>query len=134
MDGERFWRVLDELVAASNVVVDRPAGSRHPRYPEFAYPLDYGYLEGTSAADGGGIDVWVGSLPERRPTAVVCTVDGLKRDAEIKILLGCTIPEARQILAVHNTGPQAAWLVLRPGVGAEASEGSDITAPSTGER
>jgi inorganic pyrophosphatase len=26
------------------------------------YPLDYGYLEITTSSDGGGIDVWFGSL------------------------------------------------------------------------
>jgi inorganic pyrophosphatase len=55
------------------------------------YPFDYGYLAGTVAADGGGIDVWLGmqaSANERRVTGVICAVDLLKRDSEIKILLG----------------------------------------------
>lgn len=63
MDHLAFWAALDELVATSTVRIDRPKGTAHPRYPSFIYPLDYGYLEGTQAADGGGIDVWVGSLP-----------------------------------------------------------------------
>ena len=37
-------------------------------------------------------------------TAVICTVDLGKRDAEIKLLLGCTPSEAQVILQVHN-GP-----------------------------
>ncbi len=48
-------------------------------------------------------------------TAVLCTVDLEKQDAEIKILLGCTPEEARQIAATHNTGAQAAILVERDG-------------------
>jgi inorganic pyrophosphatase len=75
-----FWRKLDRLVAEHELVIDRPKGSRHPRYPEMVYPLDYGYLAGTQAADGAGIDVWVGSLLGRTVTAVVCTVDMLKQD------------------------------------------------------
>jgi inorganic pyrophosphatase len=113
-EGEAFWRGLDELVAAYRLVIDRPRGTRHPRYTSFIYPLDYGYLEGTRAGDGDGIDIWVGSLPERRVTAVVCTVDGEKRDAEVKILLGCTPQEARAILAVHNWGSQVGLLLERP--------------------
>lgn len=110
-----FWAALDELVAHSRVVIDRPKGTTHPRYPAFFYPLDYGYLEATHSIDGGGVDVWAGSLPEKSVTAVVCTVDALKRDAEVKILLGCTTGEARIILDVHNGRFQSAVLLEREG-------------------
>ena len=108
-----FWRQLDRLVAGCTIRIDRPAGSAHSRYPSFIYPLDYGYLEGTVSADGSGLDVWIGSLPDRAVTAVLCAVDLEKRDAELKILLGCTPEEARQIAAIHNEGAQAAILIER---------------------
>lgn len=108
-----FWRTLDELVSTSRLVIDRSAGSAHPRCPDFTYPLDYGYLQGTVAADGDGMDVWVGSLPKRRVTGIICTVDLHKRDAEIKILLACTLAEARLALATHQRGSQAALVVWR---------------------
>ncbi|MCP4540053.1 MAG: inorganic pyrophosphatase [Chloroflexi bacterium] len=113
---DNFWLKLDQLVAEHDQVVDRPKGSCHPRYPLFVYPLDYGYLEGTLAADGGGIDIWMGSMPNKTVTAVVCTVDMKKRDTEVKILLGCTPQEAREVLGVHNDkfGFQGAVLVERP--------------------
>jgi inorganic pyrophosphatase len=114
MADTRFWYGLDELVASSRLFVDRPAGSTHPRYPDFIYPLDYGYLEGTTAADGGGIDAWRGTLPVPDVTAVIVTLDLVKRDAEIKILLGCTPAEAAMILQVHNDDGQSAILVARP--------------------
>ena len=113
MEDDDFWSHLDALVAASTLQIDRPRGTAHPRYPAFIYPLDYGYLEDTRAMDGGGVDVWVGSLPERRVTAVVCTVNLRKRDAEVKIVLGCTPQEAQTILDVHNRGPQAGILIER---------------------
>lgn len=90
-----FWRAFDDMVAASPIRIDRPRGSAHPRYSDFIYPLDYGYLEGTTSGDGGGIDVWVGSLGGERVTALVCCVDLEKRDVEVKILVGCTQEEAR---------------------------------------
>jgi inorganic pyrophosphatase len=108
-----FWHKLDDLVGACALVIDRPSGSAHPRYPNLLYPLDYGYLAGTTAADGDGIDVWIGSLPERRVTGIIATVDLLKRDVEIKVLLGCTAEEARLALAMHQTGSQAAVLLRR---------------------
>lgn len=97
-----FWTMLDELAAASELIIDRPRGSAHPRFPDRIYPLDYGYLADTRSPDGEGMDVWRGSLPEKTVCAVICTVDLMKRDSEIKILIGCTEEEQRQILAFHN--------------------------------
>ncbi|KAA3664998.1 MAG: inorganic pyrophosphatase [Chloroflexi bacterium] len=108
-----FWKRLDELVVTSEIVIDRPEGTAHPRYPAFVYPHDYGYLEGTSSMDGDGIDVWVGSLEEGMVTAVICTIDMTKRDSEMKILLDCTPEEAKTILATHNNGPQSGILLTR---------------------
>ena len=39
-----FWDALDQLTADSEIVIDRPKGSAHPRFPNFIYPVDYGYL------------------------------------------------------------------------------------------
>lgn len=113
MANHDFWHMLDRLVAECELVIDRPRGSAHPRYPEVRYPLDYGYLAGTRAGDGDGIDVWVGSLAERRVNGVICTVDAFQRDAEIKVLLACTPEEVKLALRVHNAGQQRGILVER---------------------
>jgi len=113
VESARFWQGLDTLVDTCEMTIDRPRGSTHPRYPATMYPLDYGYLAGTTAADGGGIDVWVGSLPARQPTGVILTIDLLKRDGEVKILLGCTPDEMALLLRFHNDGSQLAMLVER---------------------
>jgi len=112
-----FWSTLDQLVATCQWCVDRPKGTAHPRYPSFVYPIDYGYLADTRSPDGNGIDIWVGSLPDKKVNAVVCTVDMVKRDSEIKLLLGCTPQEAIAILGVHNSGSQSAMLIERPAEG-----------------
>ena len=114
MSSDRFWSSLDRLVANARIVIDRPAGTAHPRYPTFVYPYDYGYLDGTTAVDGGAIDVWVGSLGTDRVTGVVCTIDLYKRDAEVKILIGCTLDEMRSIEAAHNAKSQSGTLLERP--------------------
>ncbi|MEH2090582.1 hypothetical protein [Nostoc sp.] len=108
-----FWFKLDRLVALSNLKIDRPKGTSHPRYPSFVYPLDYGYLENTRSGDGADIDVWIGSLSSQKVTAVICSVDLEKRDAEIKILLGCTSEENQVILDIQNIGSQSAILLVR---------------------
>ncbi|MCC5636969.1 hypothetical protein LC593_14075 [Nostoc sp. CHAB 5844] len=108
-----FWTKLDQLVATSNIKIERPKGSKHPRYPAFIYPLDYGYLQNTQAGDKDNIDVWLGSLSSKRVTAIICSIDLQKRDTEIKILLGCTSDENQTILNIHNTGEQSAILLVR---------------------
>lgn len=90
-----FWTLLDTLVLESKLIIDRPKGSCHPKFKQAIYPLDYGYLEGTTSMDNQGIDVFVGSSDNKRVTGVLCTVDMMKRDSEIKILLGCTEEESR---------------------------------------
>lgn len=108
-----FWAYLDRLVASSRLVIDRPKGSHHPRYPALTYPVDYGYLEETTTVDGGGIDVWAGSIPDQALSALLLTVDLQKRDVEVKLLLGCTEAEQQIILDFHNDGLMCAVRVLR---------------------
>lgn len=114
ISSDKFWAAADDLVATSAVVIDRPRGSRHPRITEAIYPIDYGYLEGTVGGDGAGIDVWRGSIRPAGVTGLVCTIDFSKRDAEVKLLLGCTRDEAAEILAFLNLGHMAAVLLWRP--------------------
>ena len=110
---ESFWTLLDALIGSSELVIDRPKGFSRPHAPAIVYPLDYGYLKGTSSGDGEGIDVWRGSLPAGRLDAVVCTVDVRKRDAEIKLLLGCTVAEKHAICDFHRSEFTSAILVNR---------------------
>jgi inorganic pyrophosphatase len=47
-------------------------------------------------------------------SAVILTVDLLKSDAEIKIILGCCEEELQAILGFHNKNNMRATLVRRP--------------------
>lgn len=111
----KFWDALDLLLSEHLLHIDRPKGSAHPRYPEVIYPLDYGYLVNTLSGDQSGIDVWVGSQAEKKINGVVVTVDLLKRDSEIKILVGCSEDEMAEVVRFHSGGRQAAHLVRREG-------------------
>ncbi|MBQ8620176.1 MAG: inorganic pyrophosphatase [Clostridia bacterium] len=108
-----FWQMLDSLVASGEIIIDRPRGSVHPRYPQMIYPLDYGYLKNTSSMDGEGFDVWVGTEPLRRVDAIVCTVDMVKQDSEIKILIGCTEEQKQAVMAVHNNSTGMKGILVR---------------------
>ena len=52
--------------------------------------------------DRDAIDVWVGTEKNKKIDAIMCTVDLLKRDSEIKILIGCTDREKEIIYKTHN--------------------------------
>ena len=38
---EEFWNALDKLVAQSEIIIDRPKGTTHPKYPDFIYEGDF---------------------------------------------------------------------------------------------
>lgn len=110
---EEFWEMIDKLVESSKIIIDRPKGSAHPKYPDFIYKADYGYLENTASMDGGGIDVWAGTRQEATVDAIICTVDLTKRDSEIKILIGCTEEEKNLIYEIHNETEMMKGILIR---------------------
>lgn len=112
-NSEDFFAALDALVSGSAIVIDRPKGSAHPRFPDRIYPVDYGYLQNTASMDGDGIDVWRGTAESKSITAVICTVDLMKRDSEIKVLIGCTEDETAQIMRWHNDSAYMKGLLIR---------------------
>jgi len=112
MNNTSFWSALDKLVSESKIVIDRPKGSHHPIYSKLIYPVDYGYLENTSSMDGGEIDIWRGAAGNYID-AIVCTVDLLKKDSEIKILIGCNEDEKQLILVMHNDSEYMKGIIVR---------------------
>jgi len=69
-------------------------------------------LKDTSSTDGAGIDVWVGS-GEKKADAIMCIVDLIKKDSEIKILLGCTDKEKQIVYETHNETPFMKGVLIR---------------------
>jgi inorganic pyrophosphatase len=108
-----YWSRLDELIESSEIVMDRPKGTRHPKAPDMVFPVDYGYLKNTVGGDGHEIDVWMGTAEHRRLTAIACTVDTFKRDAEIKLIIGCTDEEFSLIENFHNNQYMSDLIIRR---------------------
>lgn len=116
-----FWAFADRLVAVSRVVIERSKGSAHLGDPGIVYPVDYGYLEGTTSTDGAGVDVWVGAAAgpaasqDQPVSAFLLTVDLTKKDAEVKLLIGCSDEETRAIMdLLDSLGSLRCLLVRRP--------------------
>ena len=109
---DNFWNLMDVLIIQSKIIIDRPKGSAHPLYPQIVYELDYGYLDGTKSSDNEGIDVWLGTDAEQKLDAIVCAVDLVKRDSEIKLLIGCTPAEKSYIKSFYNKWPQMGGILI----------------------
>ncbi|KAK0625819.1 inorganic pyrophosphatase-related protein [Immersiella caudata] len=110
-----FFAKLDQLCSSSEFIVDRPKASRHPRIPDAAYPVDYGYLGNTTGGDGEGVDVFRGSAVGAGVVGVFLTADLVKRDVEVKVLLDCADSEIEEIgRLLHVVLEIGGMLVRRP--------------------
>lgn len=99
---KEFWQAIDTLASSGKIVIDRPKGSTHPRFSHIMYEVDYGYIENTTSMDGRGIDVWLGSLTSTKVDSIICTVDLMKKNSEIKLLVGCNDEEMNIAYEFHN--------------------------------
>jgi inorganic pyrophosphatase len=88
---EPDWRLWERLLEERGVEIDRPRGTDHPRYLGWTYPLDYGYVPGTTGGDGHPVDVFVGSAPANLYGALVVRHDGVE---ELKLLWNTSDGEA----------------------------------------
>ena len=46
------------------VTVDRKMGTRHPKYPDLIYPVNYGYIQGIPAPAGEDQDAYILGVDE----------------------------------------------------------------------
>ena len=86
------WAAWARCVETRGVTIDRPARSAHPDYPSVIYPLDYGFVPGTTGPDGEPVDVFVGSGTGGLVGAIL-TTDHRQRERDVKLLVDCTPPE-----------------------------------------
>jgi inorganic pyrophosphatase len=111
----RFWDMLEQWAVSAELVIERPKGSVHPRYPERHYPLDYGYWATIGSTDDQALDVWVGSATDGpQVVGVLVCVDDVKRDVEMKVLVRCTMVEIQLAQRFNSVGAQACLLLLHP--------------------
>ncbi len=66
------------------------------------YPVDYGYLVDTMNSDQAPIDVFKGSLKSSLVQGIIVSADILKKDCEVKLLVGCSEEEEHDILVFLN--------------------------------
>lgn len=105
-----FWQKLDSLILSTNVIISQPKDSRHPKYPNMVYPVDYGYLEDTKE-----IKVFKGSEKRSKVDAVMVVADILKRDLDVKLMWGCNKEEEEEILRFINQTDYQKGILIRRG-------------------
>jgi inorganic pyrophosphatase len=109
-----YWETLLKFIKENEIIIDRPIGSRHPNFKDIVYPLNYGYLLNTTAIDGSGIDIFIGSQKDNLIQGIICTVDDKKKDAEIKIMYNCSEEEIITALDFLNKGWMRSIFIKNP--------------------
>ena len=92
------WTRWERTIRNAGITLDRPRFSRHPHFAEIVYPIDYGFVNGTTGADGAEVDVFVGHADTGLVGAIV-TRDHRKGDEELKLLWNCS---ATDVYLVHG--------------------------------
>ena len=88
------------------VIVDRPLGSYHPEHPDMYYPINYGYIEGTLAADGEEEDAYILGIdkPVDEFTGRIIAIINREDDVGFKWIVapeGVTFTEEEIMQQVH---------------------------------
>lgn len=92
------------LAKTVTVIIDRPAGSCHPKHG-FTYPINYGYVAETVAGDGEPVDVYIMGTTE--PLGRVAAVVGIvwrNDDLENKLIatMDGTVPALHEVESTLN--------------------------------
>ncbi len=108
------WQAWEQWIRAAGLTIDRPLLAAHPVWKEIVYPMNYGFVNGTTASDGEGVDIFVGTEPLGL-VGLIVTYDVRKGDREVKLLYDCAPGEiytAQGFLNFDQTR-MAGFLVLR---------------------
>jgi inorganic pyrophosphatase len=70
------------------IIIDRQIGSEHPKFKNWLYPINYGYIENIKAGDGDDVDVFVIDLdkPVKSCRAKIIAIIHRTDDKEDKLV------------------------------------------------
>lgn len=107
-----FWQKIDTLLSSSTLEVVRKKGETHITYPDLVYPADYGRLKDDN--NDKGICVYIGS-GRMEVKSLIVAADILKRDLDVKILVGCNDEEEESVLRFLNQTDFQKTILVRRG-------------------
>ncbi len=110
-----FWQKIDTLLFSSPLEIFHKKGESHPEYAHFIFPVDVGMLQETSSQKSDGIFAFKGTKESSGCNAVVVSVDILKKELEVKLLIDCTEEEEEEILKFLNQADLQKAILLQRG-------------------
>lgn len=110
-----FWQKLDTLFMSSKIVINRPIGQKHEVYPSLVFPVDYGYIKDTSGTGSEAVDIFVGKNKADKVQAIAVSTDILRKNIEVKLIVGCDEEEVQLILEFLNSMEFQKALLIRRG-------------------
>jgi len=71
-----------------DILIDRPLGSKHPKYPNIIYPINYGYIPDVIGGDGEELDVYLLGVdtPVKEYSARIIGIVHRHNDVEDKLV------------------------------------------------
>ncbi len=108
-----FWQKIDTLYSSASLEIIHHKGEYHDEYADMVYPVDYGRLK--EANNENGVCVYKGTQKHTAVKAVVVAVDILKRDLDVKILIGCNEEEEEAVLRFLNQTDFQKTVLIRRG-------------------
>jgi len=109
-----FWQKIDTLYLSSDFVLSAPKNSKHPVYDNLIYPVDYGYLHDNNTDES--IHMYKGTLLTSGVDGIIICADILKKDIEVKLLVGCTQEEELKILEFLNQTDFQKTIIIHRGL------------------
>ncbi len=109
-----FWQKIDTIFSSNRLIITKQKGESHSIYKNLKYPVEYGSLDDTLPEESG-ISVFRGSNKAHAVDAVVIAADILKKDIEVKLLIGCTPEEEISILQFMNQTEFQKGILVRRG-------------------
>lgn len=94
LENDRFvfkMQASDYIGSVVQVQIDRPLGSKHPKY-DFVYPVNYGYVPNTISGDGEELDCYILGIDEPLETfeGICIAVIHRQNDNDDKLII---VPE-----------------------------------------
>ncbi len=108
-----FWQKIDTLYSSATLEICHRKGESHPEYADMFYPVDYGRLK--EANGERGVCVYKGSQKHTAVKAIVVATDILKRELDVKLLIGCDEEEEDAVLRFLNQTDFQKTVLIRRG-------------------
>lgn len=109
-----FWQKIDTIFSSNKLVITKKKDECHSVYKNLRYPVDYGNLDDT-LPENSGICVFTGSGKAAFVESIIVAADILKKDIEVKLLIGCTPEEELTILEFLNQTEFQKGILIRRG-------------------